>query len=550
MATSWTIGSASDCDLVVDLPRVSGHHCRLARSEDGYTLEDLGSTNGTFVNGVRIVESIRVTQCDAITLGLTTPMPWPKETAPHETRVLRVGREPDNDVVVDLPMVSGHHARVVWDPKTGQAVIEDLGSSNGTAIGAPGRKIGRAAISPGDTIYLGSHPVPAELLLARIDPSLIPSLSFRGDEMVIGRDAGCGFVVDLPTVSSRHARLKRSGDRISIEDLTSSNGTFVNGQRIDREVAVKAGDVIGLGSHAMLLAVEPGTAAEEDALEFCEAGPSEDAPVPFGGRPEPRSGDPSHGLGEILLQGRGTLLLLLQAPLVAAGVILAMRLGDRDPNAPGGLAAGLFWLGLAAVWFGLSDALLGKIVDAGQLRNGSQGTGVGPLVGRLAALAALCMIQCAIAWWIVSAVAGLVSPSLPAFGLLALAALVGLATGRMIASLAPRPAMAWAALGPIVLVLWLFGGERQPLPRMGPPARAVANVLPSRWAFEGLLLLEAGVRERNGPTMADVADLAEGYFPVETERTGPRGAAMALAFLLVGLAASAAFTARASRSAS
>jgi hypothetical protein len=89
---------------------------------------------------------------------------------------------------------------------------------------------------------------------------------------------------------------------------------------------------------------------------------------------------------------------------------------------------------------------------------------------------------------------------------------------------------------------------------MNPAARAIANALPSRWAFEGLLLLEADARPGREPADEPMPkggpDLAETYFPAETERTGPRGAAMALAFLLVGLTASAAFTARASRPAS
>jgi pSer/pThr/pTyr-binding forkhead associated (FHA) protein len=550
MSKSWTIGSGPDCDLVVDLPKVSGRHCRLTRSEDGYTLEDLGSTNGTFVNGVRIDGSIPVTRRDTITLGLATPMPWPTESMLQGSKVLRIGREPDNDLVVDLPMVSGHHALVVWEPRTGLAVIEDLGSSNGTAVGTPDRKVTRSAISPVDTIYLGSHPLPAALLLARIDSSLVPSLSLQRDELVIGRDPSCGCVVNLPTVSSRHARLKRSGDRISIEDLASSNGTFVNGERIDGEVDVRPGDLIGLGGYAMLLAVEPEATVAENVGPPGEAGSSRRAPVGTDGQPGPRSTGPRRRFAEILFRSRSSLLLLLQAPVVAAGIVVVMRLSNRATTAPEGgsvVAATLFWLGLAAAWFGLSDAVLGNIVDAGRLRDGSIEAGVGPLARRLAALVALCAIQCAIAWWIVSAAAGLAGPGPSAVGLLVLAALVGSAAGLLIVALAPRPAVAWALLGPVVLVLWLFGGERQALPRMGPPARAVANVLPSRWAFEGLLLLEADARARREPTPADVPDLAEDYFPAETERTGPRGAAMALGFLLVGLAASVAFTARALR---
>ncbi|MGO9810519.1 MAG: FHA domain-containing protein, partial [Isosphaeraceae bacterium] len=44
MSSSVTIGSRPDCDLVVNIPSVSGHHCRLTRDETGLVLEDLNST--------------------------------------------------------------------------------------------------------------------------------------------------------------------------------------------------------------------------------------------------------------------------------------------------------------------------------------------------------------------------------------------------------------------------------------------------------------------------------------------------------------------------
>jgi len=51
---TWIIGRAEDCDLIVRHPTVGSHHCRLSHSADGFTLADLDSANGTYVNGVRI----------------------------------------------------------------------------------------------------------------------------------------------------------------------------------------------------------------------------------------------------------------------------------------------------------------------------------------------------------------------------------------------------------------------------------------------------------------------------------------------------------------
>src|SRR4051812_10900741 len=103
---SWTIGGAVDCDLIVERPTVSARHCRLRRDAEGYALEDLGSANGTYVNGRRIAASVRVGPGDRITLGTQVPLPWPDDAWPSGTRILGVGRDPDNDVVIDDPRVS------------------------------------------------------------------------------------------------------------------------------------------------------------------------------------------------------------------------------------------------------------------------------------------------------------------------------------------------------------------------------------------------------------------------------------------------------------
>ena len=64
-----TIGKAADNDFVADHAEVSRHHACLVREDDGgYTLEDLGSTNGTFVNDVQIVRK-RIAAGDRIRLG-------------------------------------------------------------------------------------------------------------------------------------------------------------------------------------------------------------------------------------------------------------------------------------------------------------------------------------------------------------------------------------------------------------------------------------------------------------------------------------------------
>jgi pSer/pThr/pTyr-binding forkhead associated (FHA) protein len=81
------------------------------------------------------------------------------------------------------------------------------------------------------------------------------TVRFRIDrpETTIGRSEKCGLVIPSDTVSREHARIHLDGDALTIEDLKSSNGTFVNGQPADKRTALKAGDVIALGSETIIV---------------------------------------------------------------------------------------------------------------------------------------------------------------------------------------------------------------------------------------------------------------------------------------------------------
>lgn len=157
---SWTVGSLPDCDIRIENAAVSGRHCRLTQRGESFLVEDLGSTNGTFVGGERLNGPRIIRRGDPVTLGRNTPLPWPPMV-----RSVTIGRLPDNDIVIPLDMISGRHARL--DQEGDTANLIDLESKNGTAINDPLNKVTRAAIQPTDAVYFGTHRVAAwELLKA------------------------------------------------------------------------------------------------------------------------------------------------------------------------------------------------------------------------------------------------------------------------------------------------------------------------------------------------------------------------------------------------
>lgn len=71
-----TLGRDVNNEITVNDPEVSRHHCRLTRGPNGYTLEDLGSTNGTFVNGRRLTGAQPLNPGDLVGLGETVTLAY------------------------------------------------------------------------------------------------------------------------------------------------------------------------------------------------------------------------------------------------------------------------------------------------------------------------------------------------------------------------------------------------------------------------------------------------------------------------------------------
>jgi ABC transport system ATP-binding/permease protein len=170
------VGRDPGCDVQLTADRVSRVHLALRHEAQGWFLKDLGSRNGTCVDGSAAevartgagvflepgrAHRVRVGGSEGPEL-LVRPGPGADgagaDGAPAPRRTLVIGRDPDSDVVVDDPLVSRRHAAIDVLGPDGTAVLRDLDSFNGTHLN--GRRLHRpASLAAGDTIGVGGTTV-------------------------------------------------------------------------------------------------------------------------------------------------------------------------------------------------------------------------------------------------------------------------------------------------------------------------------------------------------------------------------------------------------
>ena len=395
-----TIGRVDECDVVVTSPGVSRQHVRIERRGGSLVLTDLGSSNGTYVNGQRIGEPTELFNGDQIRLGRSVellytapatavtpvasgmatvtemppstsamagppaeddsavatlvrdsgvrsapPVPTPPVSAPlpphyeeppatiaHPVTpplvsapppvaatplrtseepgatmignfslsedmfksggqtsggtalptgplslsiqiaggmaedhpltkvVYEIGRLPENDIVINSPIVSRRHARLEKRGNGYELIpLPDVTNPiyvDGNPLDRPirlshGMKIRIGGANPGMLVSMTvTDPVTAP---AATSGNVLEVDFTNKDTIQIGRDASNDVTLDVPTVSRFHAVIQKVGQRYRLRDLKSANGTFVNNVEVEGEVWLNPNDEIRIGSYKFVL---------------------------------------------------------------------------------------------------------------------------------------------------------------------------------------------------------------------------------------------------------------------------------------------------------
>jgi ABC transport system ATP-binding/permease protein len=313
LGKSIRIGRGSennDIAIPPEFTSVSRRHLEIQREGGNYRLVDLGSGNGVFVNQQR-VETVLLKDGDEIQIGsaednqnilikfqlgtesqITAEVSDQRTIAPSSTwlseapagipfltirfpdgqtsyftiqaeRII-LGRGDDVNLSVPYRFVSSRH----FDLRRmgNEFTITDLNSTNGTLVNnkslAPNQS---QPIHNGDIIRLGDDAYGVSLGLTFNNPleAHAPQDGFvmsghtlmveRAKPVIIGRDPEADIHLDAPNISRNHAALQKLDGRTILKDLNSTNGTYVNGQRI-QSIELRDGDLIEIGNFILSFA--------------------------------------------------------------------------------------------------------------------------------------------------------------------------------------------------------------------------------------------------------------------------------------------------------
>lgn len=200
---SITIGRTDNCDIVLDNKSVSRKHAEVVRMKKSFFLVDSESGNGTFLNG--------------------------RKLKPHEKNPLSPN---------DRFQIEDFDIRFVITEESKKAFSQEENTDSDVIEIKMIKKVLSA-------LQTEAHPS-----LEAIDPPFEGRKVFFTEEMqelVIGRDPQCAFPLDETTVSRRHALLQKKWGGVVVVDLSSKNGTFVNGERVEEKL-LKNGDSVMVGS--------------------------------------------------------------------------------------------------------------------------------------------------------------------------------------------------------------------------------------------------------------------------------------------------------------
>lgn len=207
---SVSIGRSQRCELVLPDPELSREHCRVFREGGTYKVEDKGSRNGTEVNGKMIGEPQPLQDGDVINLG-------DYQLTFYSTDTGVADEEDDHD-------------------------LEDMAT----------RFVGSDDLRQAQDMLDSKEPTLSSNMIVKLTAVLGPlkgeTYKAWGQELTLGRGLDNNVIIPDDAISTQHARIYVDAGHNYLEDLGSSNGTFVDGARLRGKHLLTHGEKVRIGT--------------------------------------------------------------------------------------------------------------------------------------------------------------------------------------------------------------------------------------------------------------------------------------------------------------
>ncbi len=259
---SFMIGRGK-ADLIINDKKVSGQHCRIHIVGNDCILEDLNSTNGTFVGTRKIQGKAELQNLDEIILGLTkisiaiveqidefkkANTPAPEKSTPKRKPVA-------SEDIEEPSQIATRHS------KSGKQAEPELPDPDAEYRTTGVNRINSLIQDEMNTFSKWDHPNVADAseskikkkqkeglgvrLIKRKGPEGVSEFDCTKSITIIGRKGSDLKLNDLDC-SRQHAQIELTAQSVTVKDLASTNGTFVNGKRISTH-ELRNGDILQVG---------------------------------------------------------------------------------------------------------------------------------------------------------------------------------------------------------------------------------------------------------------------------------------------------------------
>jgi pSer/pThr/pTyr-binding forkhead associated (FHA) protein/tetratricopeptide (TPR) repeat protein len=239
------IGRHDSNDLVLTEGGVSRQHARLFVEGGKVLVEDLGSSNGTYVDGERVSEAVALTPQSQLAVG-------------------------DYELKLKGGARGANGARKGGKSGSAAAVAPALGSDEGAPRATRALPSVKPARPPGAQLAKRERPAPGAapaasgagpVLRGLTGPWANKTYPLKG-KLVVGRMPPAAVLLEDDSISRKHAEVERNARGVAIlRDLGSANGTLLNGERIGQEpLELTPGDIIQFGMVEMVYEAEEGAA--------------------------------------------------------------------------------------------------------------------------------------------------------------------------------------------------------------------------------------------------------------------------------------------------